>query len=105
MKGFSIDSKQEIVYIKIMWPGLVRIIFFAFLVYSGLRIFRFIQALGTRTIPKAERPSKNLSGVMVKDEICQIYLPKEDAIKELKEGKEYFFCSRECQEKSRKIKR
>ena len=102
--GFSIDSEQEIVYIKIMWLGLVRIIFYAFLVYTGLRIFRFIQALGNRTIPKAERPSKSLSGVMIKDEICQTYLPKEDAIKELKDGKEYYFCSRECQEKFLKKK-
>jgi len=88
-----------------MWPGLVRIIFYAFLVYFGLKIFRFIQALGNRTIPTAKRPSKSLSGVMVKDEICQTYLPKEDAIKELKEGKEYFFCSSECQNKFLKIKK
>ncbi len=86
-----------------MWV-LIRIIFFAFFIYSALRIFRFIQALGSRTIPKAKRPSKSLSGVMVKDEICQTYLPKEDAIKELKEGKEYFFCSRECQNKFLKKK-
>ncbi len=78
---------------------LVRFIFYAFLVYSVLKIFRFIQALGSRTIPTTKRPSKSLSGVMVKDEICQTYLPKEDAIKELKEGKTHFFCSRECQEK------
>ncbi len=102
--GFLIDSEQEIVYIKIMFPGFLRIIFFAFLVYSSLRIFRFIQSLRSRAIPKAERPSKSLSGVMVKDEICQTYLPKEDAIKELKDGKEYYFCSRECQEKSLKKK-
>jgi len=88
-----------------MWPGLVRIIFYALLVYFVLKIFRFIQALGKRTIPTAKRPSKNLSGVMVKDEICQTYLPKEDAIKELKEGKEYFFCSRECQNKFLKRKK
>ncbi len=104
MNGFSIDSKQEIVYIKIMLSGLFRIIFYAFLAYSVMRIFRFIQALGSKTIPKAERPSKSLSGVMVKDEICQTYLPREDAIKELKEGKEYYFCSSECQNKFLKKK-
>ena len=37
--------------------------------------------------------------MMVKDEICNTYLPQEDAIKELKEGKEYFFCSKECHQK------
>jgi len=36
---------------------------------------------------------------MVKDEICNTYLPKEDAIKEIYQGKEYYFCSKECQQK------
>jgi len=105
MKDFSIDSEQEIVYIKIMLPGLVRLIFYAVLTFFVLKVFRFIQAIGKKTIPTAERPSKNLSGVMVKDEICQTYLPKEDAIREFREGKEYFFCSKECQKQFLKIKR
>jgi len=36
---------------------------------------------------------------MIKDEICNTYLPKEDAVKEIHEGKEYFFCSQECRRK------
>lgn len=36
---------------------------------------------------------------MVKDEICNTYLPKEDAIKEIYQGKELYFCSKECQQK------
>jgi YHS domain-containing protein len=36
---------------------------------------------------------------MVKDEMCNTYLPQEDAIKEIYEGKEYYFCSKECKKK------
>jgi YHS domain-containing protein len=36
---------------------------------------------------------------MVKDEVCNTYLPKEDAIRENIGGKEYFFCSKECRQK------
>lgn len=36
---------------------------------------------------------------MVKDEMCNTYLPQEDAIKEIYEGKEYYFCSKECKQK------
>jgi YHS domain-containing protein len=36
---------------------------------------------------------------MVKDEACNIYLPKEDAIREIIDGKEHFFCSHECRKK------
>ena len=36
---------------------------------------------------------------MVKDEICNTYLPKEEAIAAKFDGKEYFFCSKECHQK------
>ncbi|MCJ7580860.1 MAG: hypothetical protein MUP98_10045, partial [Candidatus Aminicenantes bacterium] len=67
-----------------MLAGLVRFIFYIILAYFVLKVFRFIQAFGSKSIPKAAHPSKNLSGVMVKDEVCQTYLPKDDAIRELK---------------------
>ena len=87
-----------------MLPGLLRLIFYAVLAYFVLRVFRFFMTLGKRTIT-TQRPSKKLSGIMVKDEICQTYLPKEDAIREVRKGKEHFFCSKECQKKSLKEKR
>ncbi len=82
-----------------MLPGLFRLIFYTILAYFVLRVFRFFLGIGKESIPSAERPTKKISGVMVKDDICQTYLPKENAIRELKGGKEYFFCSRECQNK------
>ncbi|MGQ9470083.1 MAG: YHS domain-containing protein [Candidatus Aminicenantales bacterium] len=33
---------------------------------------------------------------MVKDEICQTYLPEEEALQEKSEGKIYYFCSETC---------
>jgi len=36
---------------------------------------------------------------MVKDEVCNTYLPREDAIRENWDGKEFFFCSPECRGK------
>jgi YHS domain-containing protein len=36
---------------------------------------------------------------MVKDEICNTYIPKEEAIREVRNGREHFFCSRECRKK------
>ena len=36
---------------------------------------------------------------MVKDEFCNTYLPREDALKERIDGKEYFFCCQECRKK------
>jgi YHS domain-containing protein len=36
---------------------------------------------------------------MVKDEMCNTYLPKEDALKANYAGKDYYFCSKECRQK------
>jgi uncharacterized protein len=39
--------------------------------------------------------------VMVKDDVCNTYIPKEEAIREVRDGRERFFCSEECRRKSR----
>jgi YHS domain-containing protein len=35
---------------------------------------------------------------MVKDEVCGVYLPKDEALKVEIEGKVYYFCSQECKD-------
>jgi len=80
-----------------MFPGLLRIILyalFAYIVYTFIRVF---QKLGQKSRPA--RQTKKNAGLMVKDEVCNTYLPQEDALKEIREGKEYFFCSKECRQK------
>jgi YHS domain-containing protein len=36
---------------------------------------------------------------MVRDEVCDTYLPQEDAVRANVGGVDYFFCSRECRDK------
>jgi YHS domain-containing protein len=36
---------------------------------------------------------------MVKDEACQTYIPEENALREVIDGHEQFFCSKECRTK------
>ncbi len=80
-----------------MLRGLFRLILYAFLAYFIYLLIRFFQTLGKRS--KSFSSPKRISGIMVKDEACNTYLPKEDAIKEMIDGKEYFFCSKECRQK------
>jgi YHS domain-containing protein len=77
--------------------GLLRILFFGLIVYFAIKIIRVFQAINKRgrTIP----PAKKHSGIMVKDNICNTYLPKDEATIEIHQGKEYFFCSDECRKK------
>ncbi len=77
--------------------GLLKILFYGLIVYFAFKIIRFFQAInkGGRAVP----PAKKHSGIMVKDNICNTYLPKDEATKEIHQGKEYFFCSDECRKK------
>ncbi|MCP2597887.1 YHS domain-containing protein [Candidatus Aminicenantes bacterium AC-335-A11] len=49
-------------------------------------------------MPK-EPPQQKKSNLMIKDEVCNTYLPVEDAIEVNINGKKYYFCSKECKEK------
>jgi YHS domain-containing protein len=80
-----------------MIAGIIKIIFYTLLVYVGYLFFRFFRALNKASKPP--RASKGASGIMVKDDICNTYLPKENAIRQVYEGKEYYFCSSECRQK------
>ena len=75
---------------------LLRFLFILFILYIIFAVVRFIQAIGKP--PGAPRRSPTLGGTMVKDDFCQMYLPREEAIREVRGGKEYFFCSRECRD-------
>ena len=77
--------------------GFLRFILFALLAYIVYKFIRFYQKLSQKSYSPPK--SKQTSGLMVKDSVCNTYLPKEDAIKEIVEGKEYFFCSKECRQK------
>ncbi|MFW6140241.1 MAG: YHS domain-containing protein [Acidobacteriota bacterium] len=88
---------SEIIYMYSIMSGLIKILFYALIAYFIYMVVKFYQSL-----KKPKRTSQNTSskpGIMVKDEVCNTYLPKEDAIKEVYQGKEYYFCSNECRKK------
>ena len=81
---------------KYSYVFLIRFLFILFILYVIFAVVRFIQAIGR---PPGARPRPPaLGGTMVKDEYCNMYLPREESIREVRGGKEYFFCSRECRD-------
>jgi uncharacterized protein len=82
-----------------MIGALFRFVLIAFLVYLAfvaLRVFRLL----TRTRPAAPKPEARIQGEMVRDEVCNTYLPREDALRAIQDGREVFFCSEECRRKA-----
>jgi uncharacterized protein len=77
--------------------GFFRLIFYAIAAYLIYKFILYIFA--PRTGSQSARPPKKTSGVMVKDEACNTYLPEEEAIREKIDGRDYYFCSNECRQK------
>ena len=80
----------------VMWAFL-RFLFIVFVLYLIYAVVRFFQSMGK------SMPSRNekgpAQGTMVKDEVCNMYLPRDEAVRDVHNGKEHFFCSDECRKK------
>ena len=77
--------------------GLFRLMYYAIVAYIIYSVYRFLKSLGRPRRPPQE-PAR-LSGVMVKDEACQTYLPRNEALRDVIDGQEHFFCSKDCRQK------
>ena len=47
----------------------------------------------------ARQPSTPIAEEMVRDPVCQLYLPRSEAIRRTVQGREHFFCSPGCLDK------
>jgi uncharacterized protein len=74
----------------------MRLIIFAILAYLLYRILRGIFGSGQK-IKNTEKGG--VIDEMVKDPLCNTYIPLRDAKRKVIDGKEYFFCSDECANK------
>jgi YHS domain-containing protein len=77
--------------------GLFRFVFYLIIAYIIYLFLRLLMAPRRRARPG--RAAREASGIMVKDEVCNTYLPRDDAIRENWDGKEFFFCSPACRGK------
>ncbi len=78
---------------------LIRLIFLFLLFYLVFLVVRFFQSLGQPS-PRNRRPPDSLpKKAMVKDEVCNTYIPEDEALKENRNGRVYYFCSEDCRKK------
>lgn len=76
---------------------MLRFILLAFLAYVAFLFIRVI--LGLKSVASRPKPPREVQGVMVKDKICGTYIPREDALVEVRGGVENYFCCEECRRK------
>jgi YHS domain-containing protein len=73
---------------------------FVFILLAAAVISLFLRLLlSPRRTSRRSAGRPQASGIMVKDETCNTYLSREDAIVEKVEGKDYYFCSPDCRRK------
>ncbi|MDD8019825.1 MAG: YHS domain-containing protein [Acidobacteriota bacterium] len=76
-----------------------RIIILGLLFYLVYRVVKFFQRLGEAGSEKYHQPPAADGKMMVKDEMCNTYVPEDEALREVREGKTYYFCSETCRQK------
>jgi len=82
-----------------MLAALVRLALFVFIAYVA---FLFIRVFLGLKRARTRRPGPpEVRGMMVKDEVCGTYIPREEALTEDRDGVEHHFCSEECRRKFR----
>jgi len=78
--------------------GILRLFLYGILIYIVLVIFKGLFGSGS---PPEKTPGRTAAAsALVKDEVCGTFLPREDALREVIDGRERFFCSPECRAKA-----
>jgi uncharacterized protein len=79
--------------------GFFRLVLFLFLAYVAFLFVRIYLGL-KRAARRPRQAPRQVRGEMVKDDICNTYIPREEALTEVRDGAERYFCSEECRRKS-----
>ncbi|MBC7364933.1 MAG: YHS domain-containing protein [Candidatus Aminicenantes bacterium] len=80
----------------------IRLILLAIIFYLIYQFVKFFQAIGEAAAKPANPGSKTEKRkIMVKDEVCNTYIPEDEALIEKYKGKTFYFCSEECRDKFR----
>lgn len=82
-----------------MLGAFFRLVLIAFVIYIVFAVFRTVRAL--KRAARNLRPAAGGQKVLVKDEVCGTYLPQDEALHEVRDGRDVYFCSENCRRKSR----
>lgn len=75
----------------------LRIIVLAILIFILYRLIIGPKKKKSSSSPSREGQKNSIErDVLVEDPVCHSYVPKKEAIRGVKEGKTYYFCSENC---------
>jgi uncharacterized protein len=79
---------------------LIRFIFYLIISYLGYKVVQKIfSQFFSRSIPDSPAKPEVASDELVQDPVCNIFVPRRNALKLHKNGEDYYFCSEGCRKK------
>lgn len=76
--------------------GLIRLLFWALLLYIGYRVVKSLIASKEKDLPPPTQGEDT-----VQDPVCGVYMSRNDAVVGKLDGERHYFCSMDCLEKFR----
>ncbi len=78
---------------------MIKLILFLLVGYFALKAIKSVFGQGPQAHmgPGSGQPD-GIDDLMVQDLNCQTYIPKRDAVRAERNGKTFYFCSRECRD-------
>lgn len=77
--------------------GFLLLLLVAYFAFLALRIYAGFKRMKAQVRGPAAPKAR---GLMVKDEVCGTYIPREEALTDMRDGIERYFCSEECRRKA-----
>ena len=76
---------------------LIRLLALAGLLWTGRQVVHHVSsAVRPRQRENTGSAKQEISGEVVKDPVCQTYIPKSLAVEKTIKGKTYYFCGHDC---------
>jgi YHS domain-containing protein len=77
---------------------MIRLVFIVILAYLLYRLVKNTFGSGNKHL-KGRSEDKGIIDEMVQDPLCKTYVPLRESVRRTVNGKELFFCSKECADK------
>jgi len=78
---------------------MIKILLYILLIYIVYKVFRSLIAPSGSSAMRGRGETGSSDDIMIKDPVCEVYFPKKDGIYLNVDGKEIYFCSKECRDK------
>jgi len=78
----------------------MRLLILLGLIYVGYRVLKsWMLQGGSLKKPAVNTTAAQMDDIMIKDPFCEIYFPKKDGVHLRINGKDLYFCSKDCRDK------